>query len=366
MPGITNVLLLPGLAGSQLSLVGLPPDQGLVWVNALAMAQGAIARLQLDPTGTMPGPIAAGSQLYAPQPDPTYYMPLFRYLTKAGYTVWAAGYDWRQSMELAAGLLLPRVNRFFGDAPFAIVAHSMGGLVARLLYALLNTAGQAARVQRLICIGTPHFGSWATHQIFWRAYLAYKALQFAAGLAFPNGLTGSALVLDAVCATWPSFYEVMPFQLNSWIAAQFASQIPYIYELANYAGGNPYLTAQWLGYAPTIQATIQGSLPLALMAEIDGTGLETALALATTGSFLALPTYQRTMLGDSVVPAASSQLPGLPFYATVKGTAHADLPCDSRVQALVGEVLAQGPVAQQQPAAAAAMPSPPAEAVSAA
>ncbi len=56
-----------------------------------------------------------------------------------------------------------RVNRLAASARFDLVAHSMGGLVAR---ALLLDRAQAARVATLVTLGTPHAGS---HPARWAA-----------------------------------------------------------------------------------------------------------------------------------------------------------------------------------------------------
>jgi pimeloyl-ACP methyl ester carboxylesterase len=78
------------------------------------------------------------------------------------------GYDEREPLERAAeGLArtlheVARVNGLAADARVDLVAHSMGGLVARL--ALLDGAF-AARVRTFVTLGTPHHGTLAARFI---------------------------------------------------------------------------------------------------------------------------------------------------------------------------------------------------------
>jgi pimeloyl-ACP methyl ester carboxylesterase len=77
---------------------------------------------------------------------------------------YSLGYDEREPLERAAeGLAraveeIARVNALAEDAQVELVAHSMGGLVARL--ALLEGAF-AARVRTFVTLGTPHHGTLA-------------------------------------------------------------------------------------------------------------------------------------------------------------------------------------------------------------
>ncbi len=125
-------------------------------------------------------------------------------------------YDWRQDNVATARRLddfIEAIRRDYGDPALKVdlVAHSMGGLMARyyLRYGRndvldgndfpLNPAG-AAKVRRVILLGTPSLGS-------------VSALQ--------NLLTGFRVGLGRippeVLATMPSAYQLLPHPLNDWL-----------------------------------------------------------------------------------------------------------------------------------------------------
>jgi triacylglycerol esterase/lipase EstA (alpha/beta hydrolase family) len=68
-------------------------------------------------------------------------------------------YDWRRDISLTAPLLDQKINEIkiqTGNQKVDIVAHSMGGLVARNYIA---DSARAQNVRKLFTLGTPHFGS---------------------------------------------------------------------------------------------------------------------------------------------------------------------------------------------------------------
>jgi pimeloyl-ACP methyl ester carboxylesterase len=75
-------------------------------------------------------------------------------------------YDWRLSNDAAAGALAAHVQRWSGGLPadiapdeerITIIAHSMGGLVAR--HFIETTMNGYRLVKKLITVGTPHLGA---------------------------------------------------------------------------------------------------------------------------------------------------------------------------------------------------------------
>ena len=125
-------------------------------------------------------------------------------------------YDWRQdNVEAARGLdqLIEAIRRDYDDQALKvdIVAHSMGGLVARyyLRYGPVDvldgseqlvTLYGTSRVRKLILLGTPNMGSAASLHAF---------------------LTGEPIGLKRippeVLATMPSGYELFPHPLVTWL-----------------------------------------------------------------------------------------------------------------------------------------------------
>jgi pimeloyl-ACP methyl ester carboxylesterase len=113
-----------------------------------------------------------------------------------GKSLFVFDYDWRLSNRESAKKLNDFVTKNISSKQFAIVAHSMGGIVAKLWMA---EYGGAARVKTLITLGTPYAGSASTFQTMDEGW------GFWANLA-AHGL-GS---VRETAMTFPSFYELLP------------------------------------------------------------------------------------------------------------------------------------------------------------
>lgn len=155
-------VVVPGLMGSELRLgndVIWPGPVSSLWLPYTKMAE--LTRDDLVATDVI-RQVSFSRQ----------YATLIDELTMCGFretsrppTLYVCPYDWRKKNELAAGVLaqlLDRVVEAHGSAAeIALVAHSMGGLVARYY---LESGEFCDRpgfgcVKRLITIGTPHRGS---------------------------------------------------------------------------------------------------------------------------------------------------------------------------------------------------------------
>lgn len=85
-----------------------------------------------------------------------YFRDIPRYLASLGHRVLVTRVHPTAGIELRAGRLARRIETAFGDEPVHIVAHSMGGLDARLL---LTDRTWARRALSLTTIATPHLGT---------------------------------------------------------------------------------------------------------------------------------------------------------------------------------------------------------------
>jgi pimeloyl-ACP methyl ester carboxylesterase len=226
------VVLIPGAFGSRLRDAKTKDE---VWpgsffnvlFNDYEQIALAIDRKTMHPAATALEPhgifdAAAGRD---------YYGKIIRTLQKAGgyvegkpgrpvkkterqYYVFA--YDWRQdNVESAKQLdeLIEQIRVDYGDRKLKvdIVAHSMGGLIARyyLRYGRtdvldsnefpINNHG-ASRVRKVILVGTPNLGSVNALQQF---------------------LVGSEIglrdIAPEVLATMPSAYQLFPHPIGTWI-----------------------------------------------------------------------------------------------------------------------------------------------------
>ncbi|MBL8482357.1 MAG: hypothetical protein JNJ60_09185, partial [Rhodocyclaceae bacterium] len=139
-------LMLPGVMGSQLAA-----DGDRIWFNPLRMLGGGMERLKLGAAATTAGWIDRSYDDFAKQ-------------LALSHEVRPFVYDWRLSITQAAQKFGDALDRALKDAaqrgkPLRIVAHSMGGLVARLALKERWEKLRALPGSRLVQFGTPNGGS---------------------------------------------------------------------------------------------------------------------------------------------------------------------------------------------------------------
>ncbi len=178
VPSKTPLIFIPGIAGSELKaatdiLWSSDNEHGglftntykagdVIWVNnGEAIKPGDddyFDVLRMYPDGTISqANLALTGNLYAGA-----YQGAINFFTSNGYTLnqnfFVFPYDWRLDLAGTASLLDQKIQdiKRAGSAKVDIVAHSMGGLVARNYIA---DATRAQNVRKLINLGTPHLGS---------------------------------------------------------------------------------------------------------------------------------------------------------------------------------------------------------------
>jgi pimeloyl-ACP methyl ester carboxylesterase len=165
--------------------------------------QGLMAKL-----GNLPGAVVDSG-------DPGGRVP--------GATVVAFPYDFRRSITEAAGRLQAEVDRRLEDLGgdrdkrVIVVAHSMGGLVARHW---LGPGGGWPLCRALITLGTPHRG-------------APKALQLLVN-GFRKGPFKAAGVSELI-EGWPSVYELLPRYEAVWDESAGCSRYPHELPIKRFA-----------------------------------------------------------------------------------------------------------------------------------
>ena len=203
-PSKARVYLLPGIMGSTLGWKSKRQSRTL-WLNPQALNAGEMlslalpAKHALQPLGVM----LSG------------YLKLKLHLRVAGFDVVFHPFDWRKSVIVSGKLLSQRIARD-GAKNVCIVAHSMGGLVARA--ALANDTKK--RIARIVQLGSPNFGSFALVQALRGAYPTVRKVA-----ALDPSHTTDQLVRH-VFRTLPGLYEMLPApehtkdldwsQLDSW------------------------------------------------------------------------------------------------------------------------------------------------------
>jgi pimeloyl-ACP methyl ester carboxylesterase len=240
-PDDTPVILIPGLFGSKLrdrrSGVEVWPGN---WRRVLFSDYGDLA-LDFDPvTLEVRRADLEAFEIADTVLGQDFYGPIVSTLVNFGGYVRAApgapvrkgerrlyvfAYDWRQdNVEQARGLeaLIDAIREDHGnpDLRVDIVAHSMGGLIARyyLRYGprdvldgmptLVSLYG-TTRVRKLILLGTPNFGAVSTLH----GYL----------IGEPVGLRR---IRPEVLATAPSGYQLFPHPLSTWLIDASARSLP--------------------------------------------------------------------------------------------------------------------------------------------
>src|SRR5271165_2390638 len=143
-----NVVVLHGIMGGELSEYGVG-SPSLIWVQVLKLISGAFSRLALDDQGNSANDIRA-SGIYL-----RYYGSLMVSLNQE-WNVRPFFYDWRRDVRFAAADLNTMLTTQFPNQPVHLVAHSMGGLVARTFIAKFsdtwNVAGKDGTRGNLIML----------------------------------------------------------------------------------------------------------------------------------------------------------------------------------------------------------------------
>ena len=142
------LFFLPGIMGSHLRM----GDHDRVWFEFFDIACGGMEKVRYDQRDIHPDGLFN-----------RFYGDLCDYL-EGTHTVHRFAYDWRQPLQDEADRLAAEVDQALNQTPEAvrIMAHSMGGLVARMMIARHPKVWHrlAARAgARFVMLGTPNQGS---------------------------------------------------------------------------------------------------------------------------------------------------------------------------------------------------------------
>lgn len=320
-------ILIPGFAGSQLFLS--KPRLELLWASKFNLSQGGFYALQLQEDGLSDmeydrGPIIAGGFL------PDYYQSfadtLRDGLLSSGYTVSQFGWDWRKDWRLAGQVLADSIeDEENTSAPFALVGHSAGGLVARWAYSLLKARGKASLIRRIVTICTPHRGSYAAVRLLSGddptlneieslgrkvRYLDYLGVNVVSVPATESQLT-------RIMATMPGSYYLLPVLDDQ--AATDDPQRAEVYDLDNWLPSRG-LKNKWLQKAkneisPWLANVAANAPPPWVMTCVCGYGFQTPDRLLDPQYLGTVAAYGSTATGDVQVTATSALLPGYPRFS---------------------------------------------------
>ena len=204
-----NVVVIPGIMGSELTAVDRAGVSQQIWLKARRIIFGGLARLRLGEDGRIE---------HDPQYDvrasgilKRYYGELLLSLSES-WNVRAFWYDWRKDIDIAADELRAQISGWFDDdAPIHIVAHSMGGLVARTFInshpdrweKMWDTRSEGRSGGRLIMLGTPNYGSFEIPRAIAGLGDAVRKLAFA-------DVTHNLTDLLGILNTFVGSYQMLP------------------------------------------------------------------------------------------------------------------------------------------------------------
>ncbi|GAA4010435.1 hypothetical protein GCM10022408_23360 [Hymenobacter fastidiosus] len=313
-----HILFLPGMMASVLT--ARRPGGGIepVWVNPARIAGGID---ELDLTAPHQDQVQVGP------PDFRNYARLLLTLEPYG-TVEPWAYDWRQDLTEAATRLAAYIRQHLQNRPVHIVAHSVGGLVARCFiqdHPELWTAMTARGGGRLVLLGTPNFGTYATVPLLTGSD---KVVRWLAKLDLKNSLPEVLRILN----TFPATYQLLP------APARLPAELHSLYHAGTW--NNEAVQPRLLERGRQFQEKLGSAPPLdaARTACIVGCNHRTMarLTIVAPGEFR----YFETLAGDGRVPNALAVLPGIPAYFVDEN--HANLADNPLVLEAVGELLAFG------------------------
>lgn len=199
------VYVLPGVMGSRLG-AGDRESAELIWLHPAAISAGALLQLAL------PGPRplqAVGIMLPG-------YLKLQLSLAIAGFMPVFHPFDWRCDIDLLARAFMREIECSGADQVF-VIAHSMGGLVARAALA----HDSKSRITKLIQLGAPNFGSYAPVQALRAVYPTVRKI------AALDRQHSAEELSRTVFHTLPGLYQLLPsglppsgandfFDVNTW------------------------------------------------------------------------------------------------------------------------------------------------------
>lgn len=302
--GGPRVLILPGIMGSTLG-TRRTGRENVLWFDPIEIALGRLTRLALPSRRRF---VPLGVLLFT-------YLRLKLALRAGGFDADFHPYDWRRSVTEAGRDLAARLDHD-GRAPVHLVAHSMGGLVAR---ALLEYP-EAASLGRVVQLGTPNGGAYAAIQALRGTYPLVRRL---ARLDLVND---AGTLARKVFVTLPGIAELLPLAGD---CIDFDPHAATDWPAGPKPGSALLKAAQ--------RARLSLPAPDARFTLIAGVGRETVTGLRRRAGRLEL---LRSTAGDGTVPLALARWPGLAtFYS---GAEHGRLPGDEQATRAMLEILERG------------------------
>jgi len=286
-----KVLILPGIMGSKIGDAPRNAAAGartgtrrrgapskVLWIDPLQIAAGRLASLALPSGKTL---CAVGVLLFS-------YAKLKLELEIGGREARLHAYDWRLGVdELGAQLAASIVA---DGEPVILVAHSMGGLVARMAARMLPKRW----VRRLIMLGTPNEGSFASVQALRGTY------PFLRRMSRLDHRHSAEYLAAKVFNTFPGLYHMLPSRRIEGID---------LFDPCGWPADGPTPIARILRQVAAVRAALAPAD--SRMVHIVGVNQETVVGMRRTAAGFE---YVMTRNGDGTVPLRLATLPKLKSY----------------------------------------------------
>jgi pimeloyl-ACP methyl ester carboxylesterase len=263
-PSNRFLAVVPGIMGSELLDPARPSRP--VW-------NGDVDRV-LDTLSYAPEALRVGNPLtvgriirsvrIAGLPAKDVYGKLLGRLAKAGYrddNLIELAYDWRQDNQRTAALLADACREKLGQGfkEWSVIAHSMGGLVVRLLLADPANQDLAQSLKKFIQIGSPVRGALSAYLAL-RHEFAFDQCLFDAEFRLRQVADKTLLGrLTDVLRECPSLYQLLP-HAGELVLDHGAGRCDV------HDASWPQFLKPFLDGAKSVQAIVAGSAPPALVA----------------------------------------------------------------------------------------------------
>jgi len=303
--GGPRVLILPGILGSMLARALDGGSYDTIWIDFLDIFRGRLSYLALP----------EGKRMAAIDVHLGTYLKLKLWLQDQGFDADFHPYDWRLGIPELGRELAERVRGDPAERVF-VVAHSMGGLVARAA-----VRHGMPKLERLVMLGTPNFGSFAPAMVYRAVY------PFLDKVAMLDVRHSAEELAGQIFNTFPGLAQMLPQR------AKFSAVD--LYDLAAWPTRGPRPRGELLRAAPAAQQKLAVQAERFVM--IAGVDQETTVGLRVeAGEFV----FQRSRAGDGTVPLELAVLPDVQTYYIAEE--HGSLPKNATVFKAVAEILRGG------------------------
>ncbi len=281
--GGPRVLIVPGMMGSRLCSTERGTRRGgaakLLWIDPLCIAAGRLKDLILPSVKSIR---PMGVLLFS-------YAKLKLKLEIEGFDAKFFPYDWRLGIDELGAALAAYIAT--GGKPVVLIAHSMGGLIARIATNQLPKRD----VVKLIMLGTPNRGSFAPVQALRGTYPFVRKLARLDRRHSPEHLAAQ------VFCTFPGLYHMLP-------ASQGRSMLDLL-DPRSWPGKDPKPHTKLLRQAAAARERL--AAPDARMTHIVGINRETVVTVRRQSRGFE---YGSSVNGDGTVPVAMASVPRLKTY----------------------------------------------------